>query len=157
MSWLSATCYAHFIWHMRRIQLLKELPCRVRQQSTNSWKGFKQQVPFQATRKHEEYKWIKHPLNTTVIHKFYNTDCEVKLNFVASCLLGMQHRETDAISVPHSAQNCFSTQWEHGIVEQQVLIYRILHVFPYSAATLCYRLCMFAPWVQLWLLGLFFL
>lgn len=53
----------------------------------------------------------------------------------------------------HLAQwwELFSTQREHGIVELQVMIYRILNVIPYSAATLCYRLCKFALWVQLWL------
>jgi len=48
-----------------------------------------------------------HPLNTTVIHKFYNTECEARLNVVDWCLLGMQHTEIDATLVPHSGENCF--------------------------------------------------
>jgi len=51
-----------------------------------------------------------HPLNTTVIHKFYNTDCKARLNSVDWCLLIMQHTEIDAIFIPHGAENCFSTQ-----------------------------------------------
>jgi hypothetical protein len=40
-------------------------------------------------------------------HKFYNTDCEARLNFVDWCLLGMQHTEIDVILIPHSGENCF--------------------------------------------------
>ena len=67
VSSLPARCYAHFIWHMHRIQLLKELSCRVSQQSTNSWKGFMQQVPFQTARKYAEDKCLMQPLTNSTI------------------------------------------------------------------------------------------
>lgn len=66
-----------------------------------------QQIPFQTARKYAEDKCLIQPLNTTVIHKFYNTDCEARLNFVDWCLLGMQHTEIEVILIPHSGENCF--------------------------------------------------
>jgi hypothetical protein len=98
--WVCGSCACrnvHFVWCKCRIQLMQEVLCIFRQQFTNMWKVFDQQIAFLIV---IECAWdILHPCKASAVCKLYSTDCEARLHFMDLYLYGVHDRETDSIVI----------------------------------------------------------